>query len=145
MPDLSPKLVRAVIQTGAQSRTVMHTQYSSRLGNRSFILDKRWVRRLGVEVIAPRLWFARQTWMTTAATDSETPENGKPPYMELFFLSLASLIVELLIIRWISADIRAFTIFKTFPLVTCFVGLGVGTAQTSHQRQWCRATFALRR
>ena len=47
---------------------------------------------------------------------------------ELFILSAVSLFVELLIIRWMSADIRAFTVFRTFPLVTCFVGLGVGFA-----------------
>ena len=48
--------------------------------------------------------------------------------VQLFVLSAVSLYVELLIIRWLSADIRAFTVFRTFPLITCFVGLGVGLA-----------------
>jgi hypothetical protein len=48
--------------------------------------------------------------------------------VELFLLSAISLFVELLIIRWMSADIRAFTVFRTFPLISCFVGLGVGFA-----------------
>lgn len=48
--------------------------------------------------------------------------------LELFWLSAVSLFFELLIIRWVSADIRAFTVFRTFPLITCFVGLGVGFA-----------------
>ena len=43
-------------------------------------------------------------------------------------LSALSLYVELLIIRWMSADIRAFTVFRTFPLISCFVGLGIGFA-----------------
>lgn len=47
---------------------------------------------------------------------------------ELFWLSFISLFVELLIIRWMSMDIRAFAVFRTFPLVTCFVGLGIGCA-----------------
>lgn len=47
---------------------------------------------------------------------------------ELFLLSLLSLFFELLIIRWMSADLRAFTVFRTFPLIACFVGLGVGFA-----------------
>jgi SAM-dependent methyltransferase len=51
--------------------------------------------------------------------------------VELFLLSLASLFFELLVIRWYSADIRAFTVFKTFPLITCFVGMGVGFALRS--------------
>ncbi|MBA3994710.1 MAG: hypothetical protein C0469_14425 [Cyanobacteria bacterium DS2.3.42] len=50
------------------------------------------------------------------------------PAGELFFLSLTSLYLELLVIRWMSGDIEAFSIFKTFPLVTCYVGLGVGCA-----------------
>jgi hypothetical protein len=47
---------------------------------------------------------------------------------ELFILSAVSLFFELLVIRWMSADVRAFTVFKTFPLATCFVGLGLGFA-----------------
>ncbi len=53
-------------------------------------------------------------------------ESSKGKALELFILSALSLFVELLVIRWMSADIRAFTVFRTFPLVTCFVGLGVG-------------------
>lgn len=49
-------------------------------------------------------------------------------WTEFFLLSVASLFIELLIIRWVSADIRAFSVFKTFPLVACFIGLGVGYA-----------------
>ena len=48
--------------------------------------------------------------------------------LELVLLSAISLYVELLIIRWLSADIRAFTVFRTFPLIASFVGLGVGFA-----------------
>lgn len=47
---------------------------------------------------------------------------------ELVILSFLSLYIELLIIRWMSADMRAFTVFRTFPLITCFVGLGLGFA-----------------
>lgn len=59
----------------------------------------------------------------------ETPK--KKVMLELLILSLVSLFLELLIIRWMSADFRAFSVFKTFPLVTCFVGLGVGFAAKS--------------
>ena len=53
---------------------------------------------------------------------------SKKNAFELFLLSAVSLYIELLVIRWMSADIRAFTIFRTFPLIACFVGLGVGFA-----------------
>lgn len=62
---------------------------------------------------------------TEILTDKRLSRNT---IFELFLLSFISLYVELLIIRWMSADIRAFTVFHTFPLITCFVGMGVGFA-----------------
>src|SRR5215472_9545768 len=64
---------------------------------------------------------------------NETAKLGnlklKREVIELFVLSFASLYLELLVIRWMAADIRAFSVFRTFPLVTCFVGLGVGCSK----------------
>lgn len=34
-----------------------------------------------------------------------------------------------MIIRWLGCDFVSFGVFKTFPLVTCFVGLGTGVAK----------------
>lgn len=48
--------------------------------------------------------------------------------VELFVLSALSLYIELFAIRWICADIRAFTVLSTLPLIACFIGLGVGFA-----------------
>ena len=53
---------------------------------------------------------------------------NRRPKLELFLLSAVSLFLELLIIRWLGADIRAFAVFQTFPLIVCFIGLGVGCA-----------------
>jgi len=53
-------------------------------------------------------------------------DKWRTPAIELFLLSFVSLFVELLVIRWMSCDFRSMAIFKTFPLVACFVGLGVG-------------------
>ncbi len=61
-------------------------------------------------------------------SDQSAISSDRKAIIELFILSFLSLYVELLIIRWMSADIRAFTVFHTFPLITCFVGLGVGFA-----------------
>ncbi len=60
----------------------------------------------------------------------ETSQRNKI-YLELFLLSFASLFFELLVIRWMSADIRAFTVLKSFPLAACYIGVGLGFAQTS--------------
>ncbi|HEY9773945.1 MAG TPA: hypothetical protein V6C81_09065 [Planktothrix sp.] len=62
-------------------------------------------------------------------SEAGQPEsNNRRSTLELFILSAAALYLELLIIRWLSAEFRAFTVFKTFPLVTCYIGLGLGFA-----------------
>jgi len=45
---------------------------------------------------------------------------------ELFVLSVASLFVELLLIRWIGTEVRIFAYLQNTILVVCFLGLGVG-------------------
>lgn len=58
------------------------------------------------------------------------PERSKKSLaIELFLLSFASLFFEMIVIRWLSCDFVTFMVFKTFPLVTCFVGLGVGISK----------------
>jgi hypothetical protein len=52
---------------------------------------------------------------------------------ELFLLSLSSLFVELIFIRWLAADFRSLCVFKTFPLATCLVGLGAGSALAQNE------------
>lgn len=52
-------------------------------------------------------------------------------YLELFALSFISLFLELLVIRWVTADVRAFSVLKSFPLATCCIGMGVGCALPS--------------
>src|SRR5207244_10222207 len=47
-------------------------------------------------------------------------------WMQLFFWSLLSLFLELLMIRWISSEIRIFAYFKNFVLIACFLGFGLG-------------------
>src|SRR3989475_2331642 len=45
---------------------------------------------------------------------------------QLAFWSLLSLFLELLMIRWISSEIRIFAYFKNFVLMACFLGFGLG-------------------
>jgi len=57
--------------------------------------------------------------------------SGKPEKIDLFVISLLSLFFELVIIRWLGAEIRAFSIFKNFPLIACYIGLGYGLMTSS--------------
>jgi spermidine synthase len=59
----------------------------------------------------------------------ELEGSKKSLALELFLLSFASLFFEMIVIRWLSCDFVTFMVFKTFPLVTCFVGLGVGISK----------------
>ncbi|MCE9562234.1 MAG: methyltransferase domain-containing protein [Planctomycetes bacterium] len=56
---------------------------------------------------------------TTNATP--TPQNGT-----LFLISVIGLFLELLLIRWVSTEIRIFAYLQNTVLVVCFLGLGMG-------------------
>src|SRR5216110_1115964 len=47
-------------------------------------------------------------------------------WWQLALWSLLSLFFELLMIRWISSEIRIFAYFKNFVLIACFLGFGLG-------------------
>ena len=56
-------------------------------------------------------------------------DPGDPGGGSLFILVLASLLglfLELLLIRWVSSEIRIFAYFKNFVLIACFLGFGLG-------------------
>jgi len=53
-------------------------------------------------------------------------------WWQLALWSLLSLFFELLMIRWISSEIRIFAYFKNFVLVACFLGFGLGCYLCSH-------------
>jgi SAM-dependent methyltransferase len=47
-------------------------------------------------------------------------------YLPLILASIASMFLELLLIRWISSEIRIFSFYKNFALIACFLGFGLG-------------------
>ena len=47
-------------------------------------------------------------------------------YRQLVLVSFLGLFVEMLMIRWVSSEIRIFAYFKNFVLVACFLGFGLG-------------------
>ena len=46
--------------------------------------------------------------------------------LALFLISVAGLFLELLLIRWITTEIRIFAYLQNTVLVVCFLGLGMG-------------------
>lgn len=51
---------------------------------------------------------------------------------------MLSLYFELVIIRWLSSEIRIFAYFKNVPLMACLFGLGLGMALGSARRNFAR-------
>src|SRR5438046_743974 len=47
-------------------------------------------------------------------------------WRQLALWSLLALFFELLMVRWISSEIRVFAYFKNFVLIACFLGFGLG-------------------
>ncbi len=69
-------------------------------------------------------------FQTTTATHGKLEirieDLGGFGWTRLIFVSVLSLFVEMLMIRWVSSEIRIFAYFKNFVLVACFLGFGLG-------------------
>jgi SAM-dependent methyltransferase len=55
-----------------------------------------------------------------------TPTRTGLRTLDLFVLSVASLFLELFLIRWIGTEVRIFAYLQSTILVVCFLGLGTG-------------------
>ena len=53
-------------------------------------------------------------------------ELNAASYSRLALISGLSLFLEMVMIRWVSSEIRVFAYFKNFVLVACFLGFGLG-------------------
>lgn len=67
------------------------------------------------------LWY----WLTRNRQDASA---ARQPISEWRFIlaSFVSLFLELLLIRWISSELRIFAYLKNFVLIACFLGFGFG-------------------
>ena len=67
---------------------------------------------------AVRRWVAR--W------EFSPQELGGFSHGKLALVSVLGLFLELLMIRWVSSEVRIFAYFKNFVLIACFLGFGLG-------------------
>jgi len=65
-----------------------------------------------------------QRW--TAAFDFSLDTMGGFSYTGLILASILGLFLELLMIRWMSSEVRIFAFLKNYMLVSCFLGFGLG-------------------
>jgi SAM-dependent methyltransferase len=63
---------------------------------------------------------------TVATWNFDLQGLGGFSYRLLVVFSIAGMFFEMLMIRWVSSEIRIFAYFKNFVLVACFFGFGLG-------------------
>ncbi len=73
---------------------------------------------------SPRSSTPLQRWI--ARWEFSAQELGGFSLGKLALVSVLGLFLELLMIRWISSEIRIFAYFKNFVLIACFLGFGLG-------------------
>jgi len=52
--------------------------------------------------------------------------NDSTSNRSLFFVSFATLFVEIMLVRWIGTEVRVFAFFQNLALIACFLGFGLG-------------------
>src|SRR5947209_6742041 len=68
----------------------------------------------------------RATTVNAGGLELDIAALGGFSNLQLVLVSVVSLFVEMLMIRWVSSEIRIFAYFKNFVLVACFLGFGLG-------------------
>jgi spermidine synthase len=63
---------------------------------------------------------------TVAKWDFDLSDLGGFSYRLLIVFSVAGMFFEMMMIRWVSSEIRIFAFFKNFVLLACFFGFGLG-------------------
>jgi SAM-dependent methyltransferase len=58
--------------------------------------------------------------------DFDLQQYGGFSYRLLIIFSAAGMFFEMMMIRWVSSEIRIFAFFKNFVLIACFFGFGLG-------------------
>jgi SAM-dependent methyltransferase len=61
-----------------------------------------------------------------AAVDHAAPRTGAHPYLTLFVASFCCLFLEVMLIRFAGSQIRIFSFYKNIPLISCYLGMGLG-------------------
>jgi hypothetical protein len=77
-------------------------------------------------IVVYRVFPKRSAVQSSSRLELSPEDFGRFSYRQLILISILSLFVEMLMIRWVSSEIRIFAYFKNFVLVACFLGFGLG-------------------
>ena len=107
-------------------------------GSVAFILL---ISALAVFVVYRLFHRLRTAAASPGRLEVDIQELGGFSYRQLILISVGSLFMEMMMIRWVSSEIRIFAYFKNFVLVACFLGFGLG-CYFSRRRVQFMATIA---
>ncbi len=65
------------------------------------------------------------------------------PILWLFGVSFAALYLEIMLIRWVSTEVRVFAYFQNLALIACFLGFGIGCFYAARRRSVVWSIFAM--
>ncbi|MBI4342993.1 MAG: methyltransferase domain-containing protein [Candidatus Omnitrophica bacterium] len=80
---------------------------------------------VGAALAAAAMRDRLQAWLR--AFDVPEAVTAESPALQLFLVSVIGLFLQMLIIRWVSSEVRIFAYFKNLALLGCFFGFGLGT------------------
>jgi spermidine synthase len=60
-------------------------------------------------------------------------QQPSSPLLVLFLVSMAALFIEIVLIRWISTEVRVFAFVQNLALIACFLGFGIGCHQSERR------------
>ena len=72
-------------------------------------------------------------------------ESSRSPAWRLFLVSFLVLFLEVVLIRWVSTEIRVFAYIKNLPLLASFLGIGLGSLLATRRSvfKWGAVSLAI--
>jgi spermidine synthase len=99
---------------------------------------------LGIEILRDRPAAGLQPLVRRLERWNLDPSHwGDFRLSRLFLISVIGLFLELLLIRWISSEVRVFAYLKNFVLIACFLGFGLGCYRCSRPANLAILLFPL--
>src|SRR3989338_7667194 len=78
-------------------------------------------------------WEPIERFLDVKGSQERMVSETRP--IDLFLISALALFAELLVIRWLAVEMRVFAYFKNVPLISCFLGLGLGAAMANQKEE----------
>jgi hypothetical protein len=79
-----------------------------------------------VKAYRDRAKFAALAGRISSFFSPQSDQKSTHPVLWLFVASFAALYLEIMLIRWVSTEVRIFAYFQNLALIACFLGFGIG-------------------